>query len=328
MLKAEMSPASSPILGCRSTKVSSDFSSYLLAASPPSSNFYLHQQLFAQSCPQIQPVIVVRSATNYNKDKSDFHKLVKPTSWTISNEHSESDMKKVRKACDLLGDDIVKPPAKKKKVKFADEVGFNLEKVLEFVEQSCDPPLLDTKVLSDLQAEEKNLPPLVIEFKQPAADYIGFRKKLNATYVSLENVIVKKYTCIGTVKVKNLSFEKNVYIKFTFDNWNTSEDIQATYVPRGPFPSTCEFDTFSFEVQFCESTESQKLEFCVCFRSNHNEYWDSNSGENYLISTSSDYKQRPIRLDIIPNNTNKHPRTIFALDKSWLMATSPDVPYW
>lgn len=60
-----------------------------------------------------------------------------------------------------------------------------------------------------------------------------FRQKLETNNVSLENVIVKENDSIvvGTVKVKNVSFHKEVIVRTTWDDWKSQEDIFCTYSP-------------------------------------------------------------------------------------------------
>lgn len=59
------------------------------------------------------------------------------------------------------------------------------------------------------------------------------REKLDSQNVSLENVIVKENesVVIGTVKVRNLSFQKEVIVRSTWDNWKTQQDTICTYTP-------------------------------------------------------------------------------------------------
>lgn len=49
-------------------------------------------------------------------------------------------------------------------------------------------------------------------FPQPASDYLAFRGRLDRNNVSLENVIVREeeQVVVGTVKVRNLAFHKEV----------------------------------------------------------------------------------------------------------------------
>lgn len=62
---------------------------------------------------------------------------------------------------------------------------------------------------------------------------ILFRQKLDSKNVSLENVIIKEAesTLVGTVKVKNLSFHKEVMVRSTWDNWKTQQDTICIFTP-------------------------------------------------------------------------------------------------
>lgn len=64
-------------------------------------------------------------------------------------------------------------------------------------------------------------------------DSDNYREKLDSCNVSLENVIVKEKDSmvIGTVKVKNLCFHKEVIVRSTWDNWKTQQDTICTYTP-------------------------------------------------------------------------------------------------
>ncbi|XP_017488909.1 PREDICTED: ras-interacting protein RIP3, partial [Rhagoletis zephyria] len=42
------------------------------------------------------------------------------------------------------------------------------------------------------------------------------------------------------------------------------------------------FDTFSFKITLPPS--SKRLEFCICYRANDQEYWDNNGAKNYTIT--------------------------------------------
>lgn len=60
-----------------------------------------------------------------------------------------------------------------------------------------------------------------------------YRQRIDIKNVSLENVIVKEIDSIavGTIKVKNLSFHKEVIVRSTWDNWKTQQDTICTYTP-------------------------------------------------------------------------------------------------
>lgn len=54
---------------------------------------------------------------------------------------------------------------------------------------------------------------------------------MDSLNVSLENVIVKENDSIvvGTVKVRNLSFKKEVIVRTSWDDWKSQEDTLCTY---------------------------------------------------------------------------------------------------
>lgn len=128
-----------------------------------------------------------------------------------------------------------------------------------------------------------------IDFKQPASDYLDFRRKLDRDNVSLENVIVRENdsVVVGTIKVRNLSFHKEVIVRASWDNWKSQEDIFCTYSQIFQVGNTSGayilYDTFSFKITLPPSSSS-KLEFCVCYRCDGKEYWDSNNGTNYTLT--------------------------------------------
>lgn len=181
---------------------------------------------------------------------------------------------------------------KKKKVVFADDRGFALEQVKFMTEPSHVPPYWALKVVGS-PPQERKPPPIVdlweARFVQPASDYLEFRRRITEECVTLENVIVKQNECAvdGTVKVKNLDFSKEVFVRTTSDGWSTSEDTYCAFVETGPLGKNgCSlYDTFGFRLQL--PIHSRRLDFCVCFRCKGTEYWDNNKGTNYTIEKSS-----------------------------------------
>lgn len=70
-----------------------------------------------------------------------------------------------------------------------------------------------------------------LNFAQPASDYFKFRKRLEENCVSLENVLLNGFQINGTLKVKNINYNKSVFIRCSFNKWQTYEDFPAVYVP-------------------------------------------------------------------------------------------------
>ncbi|KAL1489983.1 hypothetical protein ABEB36_013903 [Hypothenemus hampei] len=188
-------------------------------------------------------------------------------------------------------EDPASPTKLKKKVVFADDKGMSLTHIRFMTEPSNVPPLWSMKFLAEVTrgctAEAEIAQELwEITFPQPASDYVTFRRKLDEIKVSLENVIIKEAEeqVVGTVKVQNLSFHKEVFVRSSCNDWKTYEDAFCNYVPTNLSINNSTyvvFDTFSFK--FNLSPKSRKLEFCVCFKCDGKEYWDNNNGKNYVI---------------------------------------------
>lgn len=183
------------------------------------------------------------------------------------------------------------PTKNKKRVVFADDKGLALEQVKVMTEPSDCPPKWRDEFLEHVTRGETvkvDLDRWEPIFSQPASDYLAFRQKLECNCVSLENVMVKEtdQTVTGTVKVKNLAFDKEVTVRVTTDGWSTSKDFSCTYVPSGSEGTSVYdlYDTFSFVFPVpIEAAPKSSMEFCVQFRCADKEYWDNNGGLNYKL---------------------------------------------
>lgn len=172
--------------------------------------------------------------------------------------------------------------------------------------------------------KQQQSPRWKLRFPQPASNYLDFRKRLDVGNVSLENVIVKstERRIVGTVKVRNLSYDKEVFIRCTHDKWATNRDVLCTYVlnnamamangggggggggnggcgvgggtapgQAGTGPGhqnnvTAIYDTFSFRVPL--PVDASAMEFAVCYKTDDSEYWDNNDGRNYCLSVDTE----------------------------------------
>ena len=199
-------------------------------------------------------------------------------------------------------------PTSPKRVTFADDVGKELTQVKLFTERpdipseansrviarhapttSFAPPWTTTSPFSSLLADRMSpqKPTLAPKFIQPASNYSTFLEKLETNCVCLEYVncssdVVCSIT--GNIKVKSLSFEKQVFVRYTFDDWKSSFDIEAMYVQSVTGP----FNTFSFQIYLPSVNElPNRVEFAICYRCSENrEFWDNNSGSNYILAVS------------------------------------------
>ncbi|XP_042315963.1 protein phosphatase 1 regulatory subunit 3C [Sceloporus undulatus] len=175
----------------------------------------------------------------------------------------------------------------KKRVVFADSKGLSLTAIHVFSECQENPSWdlqFDLLDLEDITAslklhEEKNL---ILGFTQPSADYLDFRNHLQKNFVCLENCTLQERAISGTVKVKNVSFEKKVSIRITYNSWKTHSDIDCVYMNNVYGDS--DNDTFSFAIDLPPVIPTeQKIEFCVYYQSGEHIFWDNNDGQNYKI---------------------------------------------
>ncbi|XP_043916878.1 protein phosphatase 1 regulatory subunit 3B isoform X2 [Protopterus annectens] len=182
----------------------------------------------------------------------------------------------------------VSPGKVKKRVSFADHKGLSLTTVKVFSEfDNSDDLMFDITDLIDnmvdLTTVERDT--FVLNFAQPSSDYLEFRNRLHKDCVCLENCMLKDKAIVGTVKVKNLAFEKSVKLRITFDTWKTFSDYVCLYV-KDIYAGT-DKDTFSFEVQLPDKVSPhERIEFAVCYESGGSVFWDSNKGQNYRIIRS------------------------------------------
>ncbi|KAM7370311.1 hypothetical protein PAMP_009871 [Pampus punctatissimus] len=184
---------------------------------------------------------------------------------------------------------------KKKSVVFADSQGLALTAVHIFSESEDD-------LLTELQFHLTELEDaagglhlwdgtdsadgglgLVLDFTQPAADYLDLRNRLKAQQVCLETCSVQEHLLSGTVQVRNICFEKSVSVRITFDSWRSFQDVSCHYLNNVyGCPDT---DTFAFSLTVPVVLEpAQRIEFCIQYQARGQTYWDNNLGNNYRLA--------------------------------------------
>ena len=175
-------------------------------------------------------------------------------------------------------------------VRFLDSAGLPLTEVREFneSEELMEKNQQNEKSEQNLSKneDEDSKPLFRCAFNQPAANYLEFRQKLERNFVGLATLHFQgpRQFC-GTVKVKNCAFEKKVFLRITFNSWESSSDIQCLYVDNGKTMH----DTFCFETVIPSSWYTyHKIQFCVCFVENGRQHWDNNNGNNYSILSNLD----------------------------------------
>lgn len=197
---------------------------------------------------------------------------------------------------DLDDDDEVLLQIKNKRVVFADSCGLSLTAVRVFSdeEEQSDLDLLPSlQGLGSMTEDGYSCTvstccpgtQLKLGFPQPSADFQAFRAKLAKSMVILENCSVNEQALQGTVRVRNISFQKDVRVRITFDSWQSCRDVPCTYLQKrfgGP-----QTDIFEFDIAVPKVLDAKrKIEFCLIYLpGGHSEpFWDNNNGQNYSIA--------------------------------------------
>lgn len=177
------------------------------------------------------------------------------------------------------------PQAKRstKKVSFADEAGL----ALTTVRIICDSvsSYLRTSSSNSAVAYRRSLAAfrILIKFAQPWSCSDTFRKKVEARNVILSNFVIKDGVINGEIEVKNIAYEKTVFVRYTASDWKSSSDISASYVSRSE-QKFSGYDTFSFQFPVPLDPEKPgRMEFAVCFVVPGQTFWDNNGGRNYTV---------------------------------------------
>lgn len=184
-----------------------------------------------------------------------------------------------------MNDSILSQAEKSKKmVRFADSFGFDLEKVKIITNKSFDwtPSQFEGDTLSDslfgdeIRTNVVSKPFLVLIplFGLKQKHQISEIIKLDEFKFDHENAIIK---CI--IKVKNISFQKRVFARISFNLWQTFADLDAIYVRSS---SSQDADYFGFCVVIPRNLKITRIEFAVCLKIERDlTFWDNNGGENY-----------------------------------------------
>ncbi|KAG2461416.1 protein phosphatase 1 regulatory subunit 3D-like [Polypterus senegalus] len=188
---------------------------------------------------------------------------------------------------------------RRQKVRFADCLGLELEEVKIF--KTGEDPSVPFHVLSRLMLSselasgrylEIPLPYLQTDFSQQPGDQSDFRERLMRQRVCLERVLCSELGISGSVRVINLSFEKEVIVRYSFTSWTSNSDVKAWWDSSGPVdgdPVGVEIDQFCFWIPVPSFVlqPGMSLEFAICYRVMGCEFWDNNDGKNYSLTCHS-----------------------------------------
>ncbi|XP_067433819.1 protein phosphatase 1 regulatory subunit 3G [Thunnus thynnus] len=181
----------------------------------------------------------------------------------------------------------------RKRVKFADSMGLNLASVKHF--SSLEEPQIPSKVLS----RHKSFPPqqqdslnelcqsfktsldtdrLVACFPEPR----DAEQRVQLLRVCLERVFITQFDVRGQIRVFTGCADREVGVRYTFNDWLTYVDSQAlsVAVDQPGFVG----QRYSFTVYTPPFMDpSSAVHFAVYVKSEEGEFWDNNEGQNYTL---------------------------------------------
>ncbi|PVU96422.1 hypothetical protein BB560_005807 [Smittium megazygosporum] len=241
---------------------------------------------------------LTKNHSSLSLDRPELVSQLSPFSLSTSRNKlskSKSDISLYKKSC-IKQTNI---SHKKKRVSF----GQTVESVRFFLKS--EPPL---------KCQEDSYP--MFSFNEPekySSRFIDCKNDGNVPYVNLKEVNGpaklyifndsrevyltkalfdrKRNAIFGNIHVKNLGYEKHVFIKYTFDLWDSMDELEAEF--KSTISNCCDnregIDSFSFSLKVPErakprllNNQALSLEFCIRYCVNGSEYWDNNCGKNYI----------------------------------------------
>ncbi|KAK9720615.1 hypothetical protein K7432_004025 [Basidiobolus ranarum] len=100
-----------------------------------------------------------------------------------------------------------------------------------------------------------------------------------------------KSTLLGNVMVHNLAFHKKITLRYTFDFWQSVQEVELNFKetainPSESFPGV---DKFQFTVDLKDKVSlklgapKKNMFFAIRYQVNEQELWDNNEGVNYQV---------------------------------------------
>ncbi|KAI0982132.1 hypothetical protein GJ496_007191 [Pomphorhynchus laevis] len=246
--------------------------------------------IFNSSSPDIDNLLsaIDNSSTCFNSHSSVFYEFHNRETHVATNENVKSSPlisnNERSRSCLIDYRSYKRTPLTR--VTFADSKGFALENIRYLTPPNDHlSPIMIMESLNDkvetLFRQSRPRRILTPMFDQPNASPTFIQRVLKNT-VQLEYAFSNCLSLYGSVRIKNQEFEKNIFVRYTIDNWKTFRDLKATYSYHHDDNDT---DSFSFYYNFTMwSANLKRIEFAVCYKhTNGHEIWDNNFGKNYAL---------------------------------------------
>ncbi|XP_034761718.2 protein phosphatase 1 regulatory subunit 3D-like, partial [Acipenser ruthenus] len=186
------------------------------------------------------------------------------------------------------------------RVRFVDSLGLELAEVKVF--RAGEDPTVPLHVLTRLMLSSElasgrdlviPIPYLEPDFPPEQGKREDFLERLARQRVCLGRVSCSEMGITGLAWVQNLSFRKEVSVRYSFTAWKSSSDTKACWdsseggegaAGRGP-----DRDVFRFclPVPPFILQPGASLEFAIRYRVLGAEFWDNNNGRNYSLTCHS-----------------------------------------
>ncbi|XP_066406853.1 protein phosphatase 1 regulatory subunit 3A [Molothrus aeneus] len=168
-----------------------------------------------------------------------------------------------------------------RKVSFADAFGFDLVSVKEFDIWEFPNTGQENYVEDEVFPQDEYF--FSQQFTLPASQE-ELLQKVREQKVVLESVVLLPgITCMnGIIRVLNVSFEKQVYVRMTLNNWLSYYDILAEFMPNSCGSET---DQFCFKISVVPPFQKDgvKVEFCIRYETSVGTFWANNDDKNYIL---------------------------------------------
>ncbi|NWZ16317.1 PPR3A phosphatase, partial [Agelaius phoeniceus] len=168
-----------------------------------------------------------------------------------------------------------------RKVSFADAFGFDLVSVKEFDIWEFPNTGQENYVEDEVFPQDEYF--FSQQFTLPASQE-ELLQKVREQKVVLESVVLLPgITCMnGIIRVLNVSFEKQVYVRMTLNNWLSYYDILAEFMPNSCGSET---DQFCFKISVVPPFQKDgvKVEFCIRYETSVGTFWANNDDKNYTL---------------------------------------------
>ncbi|NWV02597.1 PPR3A phosphatase, partial [Ptilonorhynchus violaceus] len=168
-----------------------------------------------------------------------------------------------------------------RKVSFADAFGFDLVSVKEFDIWEFPNTGQENDIEDEVFPQDEYF--FSQQFTLPASQE-ELLQKVREQKVMLESILLLPgITCMnGIIRVLNISFEKQVYVRMTLDNWLSYYDILAEFMPNSCGSET---DQFCFKISLVPPYQKDgvKVEFCIRYETSVGIFWANNDDKNYTL---------------------------------------------